>query len=316
MAWAVISGGGSISQVSGLTDANGVASATPMLGTLGSNEFTATALGVAVAPITFTATAMALTPVAPTAGAWQWQGQQTKFAWSGGTCTGRVAISVGYRSSCFEAADDALRCAGMLQGTVNFGMTHVPVGLASVDQILSPLAGNDYLAVHATDKTAWWLGFNYQSMFGGTATTTTFAPWSVSSVVALGNGTASSLCGLDVAGDVYCSGMGYGATPVQAGGAGPHVQFWIDSSDTLQVDDPAVLRAGDSGASSCRVTPSGLDCNGTILGVAGNVVSGGQLSSLPDEVGSGFCAQFEALCWLESTGDVFCSGCPSTGSRR
>jgi adhesin/invasin len=311
--WAVTGGGGKVTTPAGNTGADGTASTTVTLGSAGANAFTATTTAVAGSLATFSATGVNITPLAPIAGGWQWQGQQAKFAWGSQSCTSRVALAVGESSVCYEAADDTLKCAGTID-LRTYGAAFAATGMAGVDQILNSGTGSG-LCVHKTDGTAWCMGnTNAGGQFGdGTLSESpTFVQWGRPNLVAIGTGNWGEICALDKAGTVACAGNTYGATPVVQGSMGPHTSFWLNSSEVLAIDDISLLRAGD-GQSSCTVSTSGLSCGLSTVGSPGQVVSGGEVSRLPDPtlIDGSTCANLPSTppCWLDTSGTVQCEVC-------
>lgn len=240
------------------------------------------------------------TPVAASAGNWGWQGSQRKLRLpDGSVCDARIAIAVSDNSACFENAQDHLACTGTIGGHV-YGSAFSPAGVDHADQVLiSP--SSDAIYVHTTGGSGMVMGVSGGNDWGqygiGTigASADTFTPWgSETHLVAFGTGTWDQICALNDVGVVYCAGDKFGPTPVPyGGGSSGHSKFWIAANGYLLVDDDSLYRAGE-GRTECEVTAKGLECSGPdTFGAAGQVVMGG---------GTG-----KSVCWLESSGGVYCS---------
>jgi len=239
-----------------------------------------------------------LTPVPPSAGHFGWQGLQTQFKDANGpACTGAVTVAIGDQATCFVAADDSLRCAGVVY-TKSFGPRFVDTGQNGVDQILiGPtfnIANGNQLCIHKTDGTALCIGF------GNVIKAADFTQWgTLNNLVAIGTGTFDQLCGIDQTGKIYCSGSGIGTTPVVQDGGKLHSFFWQDTFGMLKADDLSVLRAS-AGRTECQVQAAGLRCFAGTFGTAGNVVDGSEVASV---AGVGM----PDACWLTSEGKVMCA---------
>ena len=245
-----------------------------------------------------------LTPMAPPAGKFGWQSLYTAFKDRRGTpCTGAVTVAIGDQVTCYVAADDSLRCAGVV-GSKNFGNQFVDTGQTGVDQILiSPTfyseIGNQ-LCIHKTDGTVLCVGY------GNVINADDFTQWgSMNNLVAIGTGTFSQLCGIDTAGQIYCSGIGISSIPSIQDGGRTHTWFWMDGYGKINTDDAVVLRAS-ANRTVCQVTANGLTCGDATYVAPGSVVDAMELES----------ATFfpaEHICWLSSDGKVACYKKPRRG---
>ncbi len=239
-----------------------------------------------------------LTPVPPSAGNFGWQGLQTQFKDSSGlTCSGAVTIAMGDQAMCFVAADDSLRCAGVVY-MKNFGPRFTATGQTGVDQILLGTTTNittgNQLCIHKLDGTVLCTGF------GNVVKSADFTPWgTLKNLVAIGTGTFDQLCGIDTTGKIYCSGAGISDTPVVQDGGKSHSFFWQDTYGTPRADDPSVLRVS-AGRSECQVQASGLHCPFATLGTPGSVVDGSVVESMNGD-------QNREACFLTADGKVTCA---------
>lgn len=237
-----------------------------------------------------------LTPVAPAVGRVMYQGTQRQFkTTTGGTCNGRVAASMGGTGFCFLAADDQVKCAGVVGG-MSYGMTFSSTGVMGAEQIMVMFADNG-MCVTRTDHTAMCMGTNTAAL--GT-TPAGFTRWTArSDLAALGSGTWEQLCGITMNGQVYCGGGQYGNPPVSVGTAG-QTGLWVNVAGVAQLSDAMVTRPGE-GRTDCQVTLDGLRCGPQIYGPNNGAVVSGTSVAVPP-------GQPAAACWLTSEGSVACSG--------
>lgn len=238
-----------------------------------------------------------LTPVPPNAASFGWQGLQRQFKDAdGSTCTGAVTIAMGDQAVCFVAADDSLRCAGRVY-MKTFGSRFVDTGQRQVDQILLSstfnIEGGNQMCIHKTGGIVMCMGY------GNVIKAADFTRWGAKTDwSAIGTGTFDELCGIDSAGQVYCSGFRLGDTPlVQDGGRG-HVTFWQSNSGTMHFDEVNVFRVS-AGRAECQVGITGLRCPRTLFGLPGTVVDGSIIRSM--NFGT-----MEDACWLTQDGKVSC----------
>ncbi len=239
-------------------------------------------------------------PLAPTADLPMYQGGQRDFRTQrGGTCKGRVAAAMASTGFCFLAADDRVKCAGLIAG-IDHGARPTDIGQTGVEQIML-FFFDDGMCVTKTDHTVHCMGTN-QNAFG-TTISPTFARWTArSDLAAIASGTWDQICGITLTGQVYCGGLGnpnYGNPPIAVGQPGQR-RVWVDTSGAARLSDAAVLRAGES-RTECTVRANGLVCGGTSFGpMNGTVVNGSRSSS----------AQGDFTCWLDSAGTVGCTTGP------
>jgi hypothetical protein len=256
-----------------------------------------------------------LTPVAPSATQYMWPSRQTEFQrGSGSGCTGRVTMAVGRSAVCFNAADDRLRCAGLVGG-VNVGSSFVDFGIGGVDQIVfhRDAAGQQVADVcvrtiankvscrgsHAPSGAAAW------SAWGDPA----------DDYVAIASDGATKLCALNACGAIRCSDFTFGAVATTTAG---HNRFFVAPTASLTIDDPTIFRM-QNGLPFCMVQAGGLDCAytnpgfGVPWGTPGQVVDGTMYAGPdPDFPGS---LGYKIGCWLSSNGTVQCRQGTTTVSR-
>ncbi|CAN5923567.1 hypothetical protein BH11MYX3_BH11MYX3_42530 [soil metagenome] len=243
-------------------------------------------------------TAVPTTPVAPTLADPAYQGSQRKFTTQlGTTCTGRVAASMGGTGFCFLAADDSVKCAGVIGG-VSFGMSFGTTGQANAEQIMVMFGSDNGMCITKTDHTVWCMGTNTNA-FGPGNLTQNFARWTAhTDLAAIASGTWDQICGITTAGQILCGsavGSSFGIPPTNQGAAG-QTSMWVDTSGMVRPSDTTVLRAGES-RTSCQVKANGLVCSGTAFGPTnGSVVMGSTTNS--------------GTCWLTTDGTVSCSTGP------
>ncbi len=238
---------------------------------------------------------LAVAPVAPGAAQPMYQGGQTRFRTSSGAlCSGRVAASMAGTAFCYLAADDDVRCAGVIAG-IDYGMTPSAIGQPGAVQILLMLLDNG-MCITRADHTVMCMGTNTNA-FGAGNTSTTFKRWTAhDDVSAISTGTWDQLCGITQTGQVFCGGApNFGNPPVNIGPA-EQTSLWVDITGAARLSDPLVLRPGES-HTSCQIRAGGVTCTtGQIFGPANaTVVMGGYVSS-----GGG-------ACWLTDDATVTCS---------
>jgi hypothetical protein len=237
-------------------------------------------------------------PLAPTVDNPMYQGTQRDFRTkSGDTCRGRVAASMGTTGFCYLAAEDDVKCSGMIGG-VDYGFTPTDTGQTGAEQIMLFFGIGDGMCITKTDRTVQCMGTNTNA-FGDTLSTT-FGPWTArNDFAAIASGTWDQICGITTSGQVYCGGRGdpdFGNPPIAVGEPGQR-SLWVDGFGIAQLSDISVLRPAES-RTECQVRAHGLDCWGTSFGPTnGTVVSGGQMWTGISPV----------TCWLDSTGTVGCS---------
>jgi hypothetical protein len=238
---------------------------------------------------------LAVAPVAPSAAQPMYQGGQSRFRTASGTiCTGRVAASMAGTGFCYLAADNDVRCAGVIGG-VDYGMSPSAIGQPGATQILLMFLNNG-MCITRADHTVMCMGTNTNA-FGAGNTSTTFARWTAhDDVAAIGTGTWDQLCGITLTGQVFCGGApNFGNPPVNIGPA-EQTGLWVDTTGAARLSDTTVLRPAES-KTTCQVKPGGVTCTtGEIFGPAdGTVVMGSHVSS-----GNG-------ACWLTDDATVTCS---------
>lgn len=245
--------------------------------------------------------AVPVAPAAPAVGTPMYQGGQRHFRTrDGGTCKGRVAAGMSSAAFCFLAADDNVKCSGVMSG-VDFGMTPSNTGVTGAEQIMLFFMDNG-MCVTKTDHTVHCMGTN-PNAFGNTLSTQ-FSRWTArDDLAAIATGTWDQICGITLTGQVYCGGLGgtpnYGNPPVAVGAPG-QTSVWVDTGGAARLSDTTVLRPGES-RTECTVRANGLVCGGTAFGPTnGTVVNGGRSSGNP--------ADF--TCWLDSAGTVGCTNGP------
>jgi hypothetical protein len=241
-----------------------------------------------------------LTAVAPTVGNAMYQGAQRDFRTQGGTCKGRVAASMAGTGFCYLAADDNVKCSGVIGG-VNYGMTPTNVGQTAVEQIMVFFSDNG-MCVTKTDHTVLCMGTNTNA-FGNTITTT-FTRWTArNDLLAIASGTWDQICGITLTGQVVCGGLGspnFGNPPVMVGPPN-QTSLWVDTSGSARLSDTSVLRPGES-RTECQVRATGLICGAAPFGPTDGTVVSGSSSSGAGPAGS--------TCWLDSAGSVGCTNGP------
>lgn len=240
-------------------------------------------------------------PLAPKVGSPLYQGGQTRFKTATGTCTGRVAASMGGTGFCYLAASDDVRCSGMIGG-VNYGMSLGAIGQTGATQILVMFVSNG-MCITKTDHTVLCMGSNTNA-FGQGGTSTTFSRWTAhADVAAVGSGTWDQICGITTDGQVFCGGLGgspaYGNPPVNLGASG-QTSFWVDTSGTAHLSDTVVLRPGES-RTDCQVKANGLAC--AAAGMSYGPTNGTVVMGTSVQAGSGT----SAACWLTEDATVTCS---------
>jgi hypothetical protein len=239
----------------------------------------------------------AKTPQAPTAARPMFQGSQTLFATNiGATCSARVAASMAERGFCFLAADDNVKCAGTVGGK-QFGANFQLIGQRNATQILL-FTSDKGMCVTGADHSVVCMASDPATF--GFPSTTQFVPWiSRTDVAAIGTGTGDQICGISLAGQVFCGGNGFTNPPSNVGVNGNN-RFWIDSFGTVQVNDVVAFRPAE-GRGDCSVGTAGLICRDKTFGPAGGkVVSGTQKAGGPSA----------SACWLTSDGSVNCDTGP------
>ena len=245
-------------------------------------------------------------PVAPTVSNPMYQGTQRDFTTQlGGTCRGRVAASMGNTGFCFLAADDNVKCAGVVAG-VNFGMTPTNTGVTGAEQIMVFFLDNG-MCVTRTDRTVSCMGSN-SNAFG--SQTTTFTRWTArDDLAAIASGSWDQICGITTAGQVYCGGLGsptFGNPPVAVGAAGQS-SLWVNASGAARLSDTAVLRPGES-RTECQVRSTGLVCGASAFGPTnGSLVMGTRVSGVGPAGNT---------CWLDNAGTVNCTVGPRFAAGR
>jgi hypothetical protein len=244
-------------------------------------------------------TPVPVTPIAPTVARPMYQGTQRDFTTQlGGTCRGRVAASMGGGAFCYLAADDNVKCAGVVAG-VNYGMAPTNIGQTSAEQIMVFFLDNG-MCVTRTDHTVHCMGTNTNA-FGSTITTT-FTQWTArNDFAAIASGTWDQICGITTTGQVYCGGIGsptFGNPPI-AVGAAFQTSLWVTTSGSAMLSDTSVLRPGES-RTECQVRTGGLRCGSTFYGPTNDTVVMGSTSS----------AATTFQCWLDSAGTVGCTTGP------
>lgn len=243
-----------------------------------------------------------VTPVAPAAGKVMYQGQQRLFRTSTGTsCSGRVAASMGGTGFCYLAADDNVKCAGLVGGTT-YGMTLAPIGVGGVEQILLMFLDNG-MCVTKTDHTALCMGTNTNAL--GTASPS-FTRWTArTDLAALGSGTWDQICGITTAGQTYCAGKAtpeYGQPAVAVGTTG-QTGLWVDTTGAAKLSDATVVRPAES-RTECQITTAGMKCGAATYGPTNGTIVSGTLTA------SAAAGAAPVPCWLTDNGTVTCSSGP------
>ena len=241
-----------------------------------------------------------ITPVAPTVGTPMYQGGQTSFKTQlGTTCTGRVAASMGGAGFCYLAANDDVKCAGLVGG-INYGMSFGAIGQTGATQLMV-MFGDNGMCVAKTDHTVLCMGSN-SNAFGAAGTSTTFTRWTAhADVAAIGSGTWDQICGITLAGQVFCGGgignPNFGNPPINVGAPG-QTSLWVDTAGMAHLSDTMVLRPAES-RTDCVLKSTGLVCalGGTFGPTNGTIVMGTNV----EMSGS------DATCWLTDDGTVSCS---------
>ena len=244
-----------------------------------------------------TGSGAAISPVAPSAAHPMYQGGQQLFkTHSGATCTGRVAASMSNGGFCYLAANDDVRCAGVV-GETDYGMAFQSTGQRSATQIMLMFGIDNGMCVSKTDHTVQCMGSNTNA-FGASGISPTFTQWTDhSDVAAIATGTWDQICGITLAGQVFCSGIDVGYPAHDIGEPG-QTSLWVDTSGAVRPSDPEVLRPGQS-RTECQVKAHGLFCEGEALGPTdGTVVMGTNVSG-------GF--RFDNACWLTEDATVTCT---------
>jgi len=249
------------------------------------------------------AMAVPVTAAAPSVAAPMYQGTQTLFATdTGGTCTGRVAASMGGTSFCFLASDDSVKCAGQVDAT-NFGMTFGSTGQTGALQIMVMFLDNG-MCITKTDHTVFCMGSNTNA-FGAGGTGQQFMRWTAHSDVAqIASGTWDQICGITTAGQVFCGGIGnptFGNPPIDVGVAG-QTSLWVDTSGSAHLSDTAVLRPSES-RTECQIKANGFIC-------AGNQMFGPTNGSIVMAVSGGSDPSNPTVCYLDTAGTVTCTNGP------
>jgi hypothetical protein len=238
------------------------------------------------------------TSIAPTVGTPMYQGSQTHFKTQlGTTCTGRVAASMAGTGFCYLAADDNVKCAGVIGG-VNFGMSLGSTGQTGASQIMVMFLDNG-MCITRTDHTTLCMGTNTNA-FGAGGTSTTFTRWTAHADIAdIGSGTWDQICGITLAGQVFCGGTAPLTNPPANIGPPGQTSVWVDTFGMARLSDTAVLRPAE-GRTECQVKANGLVCAGlgTVGPTNGTIVMGSQ-------VGGG--GMSNDACYLTSDGTVTCT---------
>lgn len=247
-------------------------------------------------------TRLAATPVPPDATNFMWQTLQDQFLdASGAACPAKLSLAVSDRATCYADASGVLRCDGSIYtDTFTFD---TPVGPAGVDQImLSPTfneANGNGICVHGTDGTVSCMGsytVNAWGQFanGGTTAAPQFTPWGGgrSDIAKLGTGTWDQMCVLTNAGEVHCSGYGFGTTPQLVGASS---RFYVAPWGVADIA-PTIDRAA-AGRTECTIAGGTLSCpvSGSPFGT--DVVDGGQRLSITG---------YPEMCVLDRHGLVTC----------
>jgi hypothetical protein len=242
-----------------------------------------------------------VTAVAPTVAKPMYQGGQTTFKTQlGTTCTGRVAASMGGAGFCYLAANDDVKCAGMVGGT-NYGMSFGAIGQTGAVQLMVMFLDNG-MCITKTDHTVLCMGTNTNA-FGASGTSPTFTRWTAhADVAAIGSGTWDQICGITLAGQVFCGSSAganpFGNPPVNVGAPG-QTSLWVDTFGMAHLSDTAVLRPAES-RTDCQVKANGLICAGSTFGPTnGTIVMGTQVQ------GGG--PGQDTVCWLTDGGTVDCT---------
>jgi hypothetical protein len=239
-------------------------------------------------------------PVAPSVEVPMYQGAQREFRTQlGGTCKGRVAASMGTTGFCYLAADDDVKCAGLIGG-VDYGLTASSTGQSGAEQIMLFFGIGSGMCITRTDHTVQCMGTNMNAF---DMLSMSFSRWTArNDIAAIASGTWDQICGITMAGQVYCGGRGnpdYGNPPIPVGGAGS-TSLWVDTFGIARLNDTTVLRPAE-GRTDCQVRANGLVCAGTSFGPTnGTVVSGAEL----------FGGMMNVTCWLDSAGTVGCTNGP------
>ena len=250
-----------------------------------------------------TAVPVPVTAVAPTVGNAMYQGTQRDFRTQlGTTCKGRVAASMGGTGFCYLAADDNVKCAGVVGG-VDYGMTPTSVGQTGVEQIMVFFLDNG-MCVTRTDHTVSCMGTNTNA-FGSTLSRQ-FSRWTArDDLMAIGSGTWDQVCGITLTGQVFCEGIGnpdFGHPAIAVGAPGQS-SLWVDGGGVAHLSDTSVLRPAES-RTECQLKSNGLVCGGSPFGPTnGSIVAGAQIQGLGGPGGT-------TVCWLDTAGTVTCTNGP------
>ena len=236
-------------------------------------------------------------------GLFEYQGVFTRFFDSAGDrCGAHIALAMGDQALCYVDPVGDLRCAGRIY-TQTFGPSFVPAGLSDVSQVLIAATqtgvpdGNAAVAISAGvvqsmghDNTFGQLGT------GDTLPRPSWTPWAggpaIVEHIAVGDGDV--YCGQDPGSGVYCVGDGYGWGPVIVRTTSSALIVEPGGSTDFSLTTRWRMAQGEAG---CAVTPNGLECGPTWLGVPGEVVDGGELR--PDG------GAVRRYAWLNASGEVY-----------
>lgn len=257
---------------------------------------------------------LAVTPVPPDPANFMWQTLQDQFLdASGAACSAKLSLAVSDRATCYADASGVLRCDGSIYDTAY--RFDAPAGPTGVDQIMLSPTFNDVngngICVHQTGGTVSCMGshtVNAWGQFGNGDTTAAplFTTWGGgrSDIARLGTGTWDQMCVLTNAGEVHCSGYGYGLTPQLVGAA---TRFYVAPWGIADIA-PTVDRAS-AGRTECTIAGGALSCPGSGAPFGVEVVDGGQRLST---------GSYPEMCVLDRHGVVTCRrpdpGAPDFGA--
>jgi hypothetical protein len=164
---------------------------------------------------------------------------------TGAQCLNNITVALTSDALCFAGWDGEMMCAGSLHGQT-LGPNFVPVGLSNVTQILAtnPARGDTICAV--ADGKPKCLGADnaYGQLGDGTTTPrTTWTQWAGTrpDIDWLVTHDFDTVCGMDVTGQVWCTGLGFGSTPIRPF-PGTYTSIRIDRNDQVVVDVPEFRR--------------------------------------------------------------------------
>jgi hypothetical protein len=181
-------------------------------------------------------------------------------------------------------------------------MSLASVGQTGAEQIMVMFLDNG-MCITRVDHTVLCMGTNTNA-FGTGGTSPMFTRFTAhADIAAIASGTWDQICGITMAGQVFCGGIGnpnFGNPPIDVGAAGQS-SMWVDTFGSAHLSDTSVLRPGES-RTECQVKSTGLNCAGSQFGPTnGSIVNGTSVGGDPMNA---------PVCWLDDAGTVSCTTGP------